>query len=468
MRLLGHGHPEIRATHGKTFELVPAAAITGRATCVIAVGARPDGACTGPLAGPLRLEVRAGGRQAVVRAVGNPGWTPGGSAVVRRSDVRLPGTLATEADTAAADLPADLVAALRDPATAVELSVSRDRVRPDGRADLVLLWTPAAGAGRRLPAELAAAWLVVAEDEGARRLVASQPAGADLAEGSPTAGPGTGSATAKPRWAASAAEPAGGSGAAPPGERSGAAGPGTGARIVGPADTARIAEVLAARGRVLVVSTEELPGASVPDLLAEPDTVAVEVAGLPGPLAVAAASPSRAPLVLAGPAPDLDRVLRETPAGHRLVVEVAAARLPTLLGLAAEWRGSRGAVLARQPYGQYERPRRIWLDRPRDLPPDLPTRGTVLCCLDPAGAHPADPADLTSLDPTVRGMLTGLLADQVPTRTAARALAELTGWSRRQAYQAVLDLAGHCRTGPDLPEPHLPEPDPSGPRPNQP
>lgn len=405
MRLLGHGHPEIRATHGKSFELVPAAEITGRATCVIAVEARPDGAA-GPLAGPLRLEIRAGGQHAVVRAVGNPGWAPGGSAVIRRSAVRLPGTLATEADTAAADLPADLVAALRQPATAVELSISQDRVRPDGRAELVLLWIPAAGVSPRLPVELAAAGLVVAEDSGARRLLADSPA--------------------------------------PTNERVETN------RMAEPGDTARIAATVTAGGRLLVVSTEDLPGASVPGLLTEPATVAVEVAGLPGPLAVAAASSSRAPLVLAGAAPDLAGLLRQTPAGHRLVVEIPAARLPKLLELAAERRGCRSAVLARQPYWQYERPHRIRLDPPGirlDSPAQLPTHGTVVICLEPAGTEPAG-TEPTTFDPAVRAMLASLLADQIPTRTAARALAELTGWPHRQAYQAVLDLAGPDPTYP--------------------
>ena len=42
MRFVGHGHERIRATHTKTLELSLDPDITERATCVIAVNARPE------------------------------------------------------------------------------------------------------------------------------------------------------------------------------------------------------------------------------------------------------------------------------------------------------------------------------------------------------------------------------------------------------------------------------------------
>jgi hypothetical protein len=59
-------------------------------------------------------------------------------------------------------------------------------------------------------------------------------------------------------------------------------------------------------------------------------------------------------------------------------------------------------------------------------------RGTVHLCFDAA-------AESTALDPTVRVAIRGLLDDGVGTRPAAAALATLTGWERRRAYDTVLE-----------------------------
>ncbi|MDT4949808.1 MAG: hypothetical protein QOJ37_2403, partial [Pseudonocardiales bacterium] len=103
MRLVGRGDDRIRATHTKTLELTVDAAITERATCVLAVAVHPEPAQ--PLAGPVRITISAGGETFSVQALAYSGWDPAGSAVVRRSPLRLPGTLATHADAASSDLP---------------------------------------------------------------------------------------------------------------------------------------------------------------------------------------------------------------------------------------------------------------------------------------------------------------------------------------------------------------------------
>jgi hypothetical protein len=354
LRLRGRGHPAIRATHAKTLEFSGDPEITGRATCVVAVAAQalndlPDG-----LAGPVRIGIRAGGHEATVRALANPGWRPGGTAVVRRSRNRRPDTLATEADLVAADLPRPLVAALADPAIEVEVTVERAPARPDGRTALILMWTPPDG--RRPPR-------LVAETEAADVVVT---------EGSPSGVP----------------------------------------------------EV----SRVLVVSSEGLPGSSVLDLLAVPDKVAVEVAGLPPGYAAAAASPRRAPVVVAGPVrrADLPALVRVAPPAWQLSVTVPVEVLPALAELAAAERGTATAAVVEPDgyagWGPVERLR------------SYAGRGAVTCCLDGTDRE-------TSLDPADEALFASLLRHGVSARTLALALAGVPGWSRRRAYDAVRSIA---------------------------
>jgi len=346
VRLVGRGDGAIRATHAKTLELTADVAITARATCVVAIGTEVEDPRR--LAGPVRITVTAGGESFAFEALANPAWSPGGSAVVRRSARRRPGTLATEASAGAADLPRPLVAALRDPAADVVVTVEPVSGRP---AAVLVALDPDAPPDPRLDAELAAADLVVAEDEPAARLL-----------GEPVRrGP------------------------------------------------------IAVDCRVLVVATAELPGRTVAGQLAAVD---VDVLGLPPALAAAAASPSRAPLVVAESG-DPKALLRSTPSNHRLVVRLPAADVAGLLER-AHGQGRPGAALVEPEC----RPRRIQPGEP------VPGREHVHLCLDPSG-------ESTALDPAVRVAVEGLLADGVPTRTAANALAALTGWERRRAYDTV-------------------------------
>jgi hypothetical protein len=351
VRLVGRGDDRIRATHTKTLELTVDAAITERATCVLAVAVHPEPAQ--PLAGPVRITISAGGESFSLQAQANSSWDPAGSAVVRRSPLRLPGTLATHADAASSDLPRSLVAALRAPGTVVEVTVQPERTQQ--RTVVLYAADPTRPFDARLQAELNAADTVLAEDAGARALVG---------RATPTAG--------------------------------------------GP--------------RVLVVATRDLPGRSV---LADLSTVPVETVGLPARLAAASASPSRGPLLLAPDDADPRELLRTTPAGHRLVLTTEADRLPALLALALDVRGSATATLAQE----YAPP----LPVVDGQVPELPSQDIVHICFGPADER-------TALDPNVRAAIAHLLEDGVATKTAAKALADLTGLSRRDAYDVVMTL----------------------------
>ncbi len=174
VRFTAHGHPAVRATHGKTLELTAEPAIGERATCVVGVAAGlPDG----PVAGPIRLTLSAEGETVSCRAVGNSAWWPAtGSAVIRRSGQRLPDTFATDAELAAADLPRSLARALTSPAAILTVLVER----APGPAGGTLVRCRAAGIDLgRLRAEAAAAELVLVTDPAARPWLAA--AGIDAA-----------------------------------------------------------------------------------------------------------------------------------------------------------------------------------------------------------------------------------------------------------------------------------------------
>lgn len=346
------GHPEIRATHDKTWELTPDTELTARATCVLGVGAVTEG---GPLAGPVELRIGAGGHSATVRAVGNPSWVPGGPAVIRRSPLRLPGTLATDADLSAADLPRDLAARLTDPATEVLVEVSA----VDDPGTVVLLH--ATGPSPRLSAELAAADTVLAEDAGARALLARL--------------------TAAP------------------------------ARAV-PAD--RI-------GRIFVLATEDLPGRTVRHLLGGP----TEVIGLPP------AWPPRPP------PPPPPRCTSPCPPANP---PTPCAPPPGRQGGAPRRRRHRGQGARRRPRSRHPHPRGGHRALRRERAPALGRAGH------PAAARPRRVLDLPRPGPQPGPGPVAAQADLrparpgVPAKSIAQTLAELPGFTRRTAYDAVQQL----------------------------
>ena len=350
MRLVGHGHGAIRASHTKTLEFSGATDITARATCVVAVGVP---AAATALAGPVRITISAGGESFAFEARANSSWDPAGPAVVRRSPLRRSDTLATHATAAASDLPRILVEALRRPGAAVEIEVEPI----PGPPTAVLFALDPARPDPRLAIELAAADIVVAEDDDAAGLV---------------------------------------------GERVGH----------GP---------VAVTGRVLVLAARDLPGATVAAALAD---VEVETVALPPALAAAAAAPTRGPVLFAPAGADPRALLRATPAGTRIVLVTTADQVPALLARAEEVRGPGVAILARRD----EPPVRL-APGARPVPAG---KDAVHVCLVPArGDQP--------LDPRIRAAIDGMLADGVATKAAANALAALTGWERRRAYDAVIE-----------------------------
>lgn len=158
LRIAASGHPSIRATHDATWELSADEAITGRATCVVGVGARVLAGSTRSLAGPVTLTLRTVGPARAGGAAGsgdddevrlparaNPWFAPGDGWVVRRSGERRPDTVATDCPLGAGDLPRGLVVALRRPDRTVELDIDRADRGADGIPTVAMVRVPPAG-----------------------------------------------------------------------------------------------------------------------------------------------------------------------------------------------------------------------------------------------------------------------------------------------------------------------------------
>ena len=142
-RLTARGHAEVTGRHDKTLELTAEDAITARATCVLGVAAGPLPGDLPLLRGRVRLTLAAGGHAGSVDGEVNPGYVSADRLVVRRSDQLDPATYLVNASAAAADLDPDLLAALRDPGAAAEVTVAE--LGTPAPVLLVLLPGPAPG-----------------------------------------------------------------------------------------------------------------------------------------------------------------------------------------------------------------------------------------------------------------------------------------------------------------------------------
>jgi hypothetical protein len=375
MRLRCRGHRDIRATHAKTLEFTTSSEITGRATCVIGVAATVDGPAPRRLAGPLRITLSAGEHTFTVRALANSAWRPGSGAVVRLSSERLPNTLATDADRAAADLPREMLHALADPDAEITIVVERDTEAAEGR---LVLYRAGDERDDRLAAEIAAADTVIAEDAQAGKVITLLGADAD------------------------------------------------------PWDS--VLPTIAEGGRVLAVSTEDTRSAPVGKLLAAPDRPEAEVIGLPAELAVAALSPHPVPVLLAHH--ERRRQIGKLLGAHRLsrvVFRAATAELPKILDEAERTLGVRTVAVVAATAAAAERP---WWGPVAEAAARVTGGGDVLCCADPA-EEVSDGSPDSDVD--LSGLVRALLAQSVSSKTLALALARLPTWSRKRAYEFVLD-----------------------------
>jgi uncharacterized protein len=136
--IIGRGHAAITASHAKTVELVTEPEIGPRATCVAAVGAQVESGDLLALRGWIDLTIAAGGATDVIRAHANPAFAADHRLVVRRAPAPVRDALLVEADKGASDLDPKLVAALKDPASTVTVSLEPARDARAGRGALIV------------------------------------------------------------------------------------------------------------------------------------------------------------------------------------------------------------------------------------------------------------------------------------------------------------------------------------------
>lgn len=131
--LTGRGHPEVRAAHRSTLEVTTENYLTSSGDCIIAVDMDGAPASFDPVfvaacrdaSARIRARIKVDQHALTVEGWGDPELRCSSetSAVIRTSEYIDDRTVMTRADTAAADLPRDLVACLVDGAP-LELTLS--------------------------------------------------------------------------------------------------------------------------------------------------------------------------------------------------------------------------------------------------------------------------------------------------------------------------------------------------------
>lgn len=409
--VVARGHPQITASHAKTLEITRDPSITRRGTCIIGVaGAWDDDALLG-LRGRQEVTVRVGDRSDRFEATVSPGFLGGRSLVLRRGGDLADRTFAYDSTAGAAALDRDLIDALRDPESRLEVSFEpRGGPPPAGILYVVALpignhddMTPRA---RRV---LRAADVVLAEDTRRYRTLAR-----DL--GLPVTDVrshhlGNEGGGADPIVAALAA----------------------GARmaLVSDAGTPVVSDPgypLVRRAGQAGVTIRPVPGPSAP-------VAALSAAGIPADVVTFAGflprrgAARRTALAELGNHPGTV-VVFETP--HRLAA--ALADLGTVLP-------GRELCVGRELTKIHEE--LVWTttDEAAEALAGVEARGEYTLVIGP----PPPQETPTEVDDAAVVRLLRALGGAVPTRTLADALATASGLSRRDAYDTVLSL----RDGPD-------------------
>jgi 16S rRNA C1402 (ribose-2'-O) methylase RsmI len=408
LTLQARGHRNIRATHDKTIELTSDDDFSARATCV--VGTIPATALT-PLTGlrgSVTITLRVGHLEERITGIANPRFVGGSRAVIRRSDFRSPETLITGADKAAAALDRDLVRALADPETRIDVVIELGADPPQRTAEL-----------------LVCPWRVVA---GLAAYADSPPRDASPA--------GT--------WAAALRSTALLVGVGPGVEPARQLGQQTGQQVEAGAAGLALVEPALRRGEAvaLVCETTQAPGA-VARLVGE----AVEAGWT---VSAVGASATTAMLVAGGlvgapsahnglpPSGAVERRRQIAALARASVVGVWTGRVDALLDLltnvAADWAQAQ-SVLSLNPNQPNERHLRGTAEALVTQAGDLSgTRNAALA------VDLRRDAAVPTLDLEVRLLLAALLDEDVPPSTLARALQRMPGMTRREGYDLVLAL----------------------------
>ncbi len=400
--LCAQGHANIKATHKRTFEIVPEPDLSESGTCIIGVGANCDREALLRLRGEVRIELACGGCHDVVHARVNPFYIVSDPLIIRTNPQAQHRSLCIAADKGSASLDRRLVAALGSPDAKLDITISE--IGGDRPGALFMVGMPIGNPSDLSPraaATLASADLILAEDMRFASSILGDVRGRMVSFHSHN-------------------------------------------------QAERTEEALAALGegsRVALMSRAGMPLLSDPEhpLLCAAIQSNFAIAVVPGPSSASAA------LSIAGlPTTDV-RISGFLPAkatarGHALqklrfaehttaVFEVPH-RLRETLGDIARLLGQRKLALCRNLTGPGETVLRGPAEEILDEVAKWPTiSGELIIVIAPVGS-----IENTDLRDDLMQMAASLLANGVPTKTIANALSAANGSKSRDMFQAVLAL----------------------------
>ncbi len=124
-RILCRGHPNIRASHGKTLEFTEDESVTTRGTCILGVGAEYDPAVLATLRGRVRVTLTSGDLSDSLTATICPLFHAGQPLILRRALTPSGRTFATAASKSSAEIDRELVEALRQEGAVLEVRIEQ-------------------------------------------------------------------------------------------------------------------------------------------------------------------------------------------------------------------------------------------------------------------------------------------------------------------------------------------------------
>lgn len=128
MEFTCYGNAQIEGTNKHFFEIIQAASVIPKGDCVVGTRANYDAEAIKALlqvANKLRIILKTKDWEEVVNALPNKSFLPGPELVIRKTDQTTPGTIAINADKAAADFSKEFVEAIKKPEEQITVKIER-------------------------------------------------------------------------------------------------------------------------------------------------------------------------------------------------------------------------------------------------------------------------------------------------------------------------------------------------------
>ncbi len=402
------GHPNIRASHGKTIEFTEDTTVTSAGTCILGVAAEFDPEAMRQLRGPVLIRMQCGDHHDEVKAETNPVYRLDDPLIIRKRQGAPLRSFAMGADKASSEIDRGLIQALQ--AEGAELIVEIEEIEANSIGVAGALFVVAAPIGnpedftRRALDVLRSVDLILAEDtRSARKQLSALGISTPLKS------------------------------CHEQNER---------------ARTAEALDLLNRGQRIALLSEAGVPTLSDPGyyLVDAAHNAGIIVTPIPGPSAITAALSvsglGTADVRFVGFLPRKRQARRRRLEGLKagtstLVMFEAPHRILESLADIAEVLGERRMTLCRDLTKSRET---VWRDAPAALIDRLseedPPRGEFTLVIE--GGPEAPP--LSPAEASIEAFVSALVEADCPTRTIAGALAAATGISRRDAFAEVVRL----------------------------